>query len=136
VAEEIRGLPVRNLSFVDDNLTAWKPYARDLMTRLRPLNVQWSGLASLEVTRDPDLLRAMAEAGCMSLVLGFESLDPAGLAEARKTQFRVDEYEAAVAALHRVGIHCIGAFVLGFDSDGPASFDQVRDFAAERACRT
>jgi radical SAM superfamily enzyme YgiQ (UPF0313 family) len=99
------------------------------MARIKPMDVQWSGLASIEVTRDPSLLRDMAEAGCMSLVLGFESLDPAGLAEAHKTQFRVDEYEAAVTALHKAGIHPIGAFVLGFDSDTPASFDRVRDFA-------
>ena len=129
VVQEIRALPVKNLSFVDDNLTAWKPYARELMARIKPMDVQWSGLASIEVTRDPALLRDMAEAGCMSLVLGFESLDPAGLAEAHKTQFRVDEYENAVAALHKAGIHPIGAFVLGFDSDSPASFDRVRDFA-------
>ncbi len=130
VIDEIRQAPLKNLSFVDDNLTANKPYARELMARIKPLDVQWSGLASLEVTRDPDLLRDMAEAGCMSLVLGFESLDPSGLAEAHKSQFRVDEYEAAVAALHKAGIHCIGAFVLGFDADTPQSYDRVRDFAA------
>jgi len=129
VLEEIRGLPGRFLSFVDDNLTARKDYARQLMAGLKPLAVQWSALASLEVTRDGSLLQDMAEAGCSSLVLGFESLTEEGLAEARKTQFRVEEYERAIEALHRHGIHCIGAFVLGFDSDGPESFDAVREFA-------
>ncbi|HOU53751.1 MAG TPA: radical SAM protein [Myxococcota bacterium] len=129
VLQEIRGLPGRFLSFVDDNLTARKDYARQLMAGLKPLEVQWSALASLEVTRDQDLLRDMAEAGCSSLVLGFESLTEEGLAEARKTQFRIDEYERAIEALHRAGIHCIGAFVLGFDSDGPEAYDAVREFA-------
>lgn len=131
VAAEIAGLPLKTLSFVDDNLTAVKPYARDLMARLKPLHVQWSGLASLEVTRDAALLRDMAEAGCNSLVLGFESLTPEGLAEAKKTQFQIDEYRRGVDALHTAGIHCIGAFVLGFDADTPASFQAVRDFARE-----
>jgi len=129
VLQEIRGLPSRFLSFVDDNLTARKDYARQLMAGLKPLEVQWSALASLEVTRDRDLLRDMAEAGCSSLVLGFESLTEEGLAEARKTQFRIDEYERAIEAMHREGIHCIGAFVLGFDSDGPEAYDAVREFA-------
>ncbi len=130
VVEEIRGLPLRQLFFVDDNLTANKAYARRLMPAIKPLKVSWTCEVSLDVAQDEALLESMAEAGCSSMLIGFESLNPDSLKETGKHHNRLDRYEEAVRRIHRSGIHVLGSFIVGFDADGPEAFAQIRDFAA------
>ncbi len=129
VIDEIRSLPLRQLSFVDDNLTSNKRYARDLMARLEPLGTSWNCLAGVDVADDESLLEDMAEAGCNSILIGFESLGRAGRAGARKRHGRVEDYGPAIERIHAAGMHVIGAFVIGFDSDTPGTFDRIVEFA-------
>jgi radical SAM superfamily enzyme YgiQ (UPF0313 family) len=129
--DEIQSLPKRQITFVDDNLTANKPYARELMRRLKPLKVSWMCQASLEVCRDEELLKAMAEAGCTCMLLGIESLNPQSLAEAGKKQNRVDEYRDSIRRVHRQGIHVVGSFIVGFDSDRLDAFEKIYDFTMD-----
>lgn len=129
VIAEIAGLPVRHLTFVDDNLTANKVFARELMERLKPLRVSWVCQASQEVAFDRPLLRAMAAAGCTAILMGFESLDPVNLRDNRKLHNRIDRYDEAVRQIHAVGIHVLGAFIVGFEHDTVAAFDEIFDFA-------
>jgi len=126
--EEIRRLPKAQLFFVDDNLTADKEYARALMPRLEQLRVSWSCQASIDVADDEQLLAAMARAGCMSIVIGFESVDPAALTETRKFHNRIQRYEEAIRRVHAAGIHVIGALIVGFDADTPETFDHIFEF--------
>lgn len=128
VVAEIKSLPSRQITFVDDNLTGNKTYARELMSRLAPLRVSWSCQASIEVAYDEALLRAMADAGCRSILFGIESLNPASLAEGNKKHNDAAKYEEALARVHACGIHVIGSFVVGFDADTLDAYNQVLDF--------
>ncbi len=129
VIAEIESLPPdAQIAFADDNLTADKHYAKALMRRLIPLRRSWSCQAGLDVARDQELLQLMSKAGCNSILIGFESLNPASLEEAKKPQNRVVEYQIAVENIHRAGIHVLGSFVVGFDSDTAQSFEQIREF--------
>ena len=96
-----------HITFVDDNLTSNKPYARELMRRLKPLKVSWMCQASLDVCEDEGLLKAMSAAGCTSMLLGIESLNPESLKETRKLQNRVERYAEGIRRVHRQGIHVI-----------------------------
>jgi hypothetical protein len=125
---EIRSLPKGQLAFVDDNLTANKPYARELMRALKPLKVSWMCQSSLEICEDEALLRDMAEAGCTSVVLGIESLNPESLKETGKFQNRIERYEEGIRRVHARGIHVIGMFIVGFDHDRADAFEQIFDF--------
>ncbi|MBD3239860.1 MAG: radical SAM protein [Chitinivibrionales bacterium] len=128
VIAEIEQLPKKQLFFVDDNLTANKAYARELMQRLAPLRVSWSCQASIDVAYDTELLRAMADAGCSSILIGFESVDPSSLAETRKFHNRIQRYEEAIANVHAAGMQIIGAFIVGFDADTAEAFDHIYRF--------
>ena len=128
VIDEIKALPKKQITFVDDNLTGSKPYALELMRRLKPLKVSWMCQSSLEVCRDDNLLRAMAEAGCTSMLLGIESLNPEGLKETGKLQNRTEQYEEGIRRIHSHGIHVIGSFIVGFDADRIDAFDHIFDF--------
>jgi len=128
VLEEIAALPGRQVSFADDNLTADRAYAREFMRRLAPFGISWSCQAAMDVAFDKELLALMAEAGCESILIGFESLDPDALREAGKRHNRIRKYGEAVENLHAHGIHPIASFVVGFESDTLDAFDHIRRF--------
>jgi len=98
------------------------------MRRLKPLGVTWSCQCSMEVCDDEPLLRDMAEAGCNSVLIGIESLNPDCIEETAKYQNKVEEYEQAVRRLHRNGIHVIGSFIVGFDADRLDAFERIFEF--------
>ena len=131
VVTEIEALPQRTLFFVDDNLTVDKKYARELMQRLKPLKVSWTCQASMDVADDEQLLKSMAEAGCLYILIGFESINEDSLAETGKVQNDVAGYLDAVKKIHRAGIQVCGAFIVGFDHDTLNEFDHICSFADE-----
>jgi radical SAM superfamily enzyme YgiQ (UPF0313 family) len=128
VISEIEALPLKTIFFADDNLTLKRPWAKELMRRLRPLGISFICQASVDVADDEELLGLMAAAGCVGILVGFESLDPDALRETRKTQNKVQEYEGAVRRIHSHGIHVFGSFVVGFDADTLDTFDAIVDF--------
>lgn len=132
VVAELRGLPLKRVSFADDNLTADPRYARELLRAMAPLGLSWSAQASMEALLDPELVGLMAEAGCDSVLVGFESLDPAVLRDTHKRQNRRERYEEAVAAAHGHGIQVIASFVVGFDTDTVDSFEPLVRFTREQ----
>ncbi|MFH1435067.1 MAG: radical SAM protein [Pseudomonadota bacterium] len=131
VIEEIESLPVREIAFADDNLTADKKYARRLMRRLEPLKVTWSCQAGIDTARDKELLGMMARAGCMSILFGFESINTENLREANKQQNVVEEYRQIIENVHGAGIQVIASFLVGFDADTLETFDQIYGFTQE-----
>jgi radical SAM superfamily enzyme YgiQ (UPF0313 family) len=99
------------------------------MIRLR-LEFRWSTQVRSDIARDPEMLDLMAAAGCSSLYIGFESVDPAALKEMNKNQ-TVDEIRHAIREIRRRRIHVHGMFVFGFDSDTPATTRATVSFALE-----
>jgi radical SAM superfamily enzyme YgiQ (UPF0313 family) len=128
VIAEIKGLPKKTLFFVDDNLTANKEYARRLMKRLAPLGVFWISQASIEIGDFPDLLTDMAAAGCMHLLIGFESVNEASLGEAHKRQNSIAKYGNTIRRIHEAGIHILVSMIVGFDNDTLEEFSRIREF--------
>jgi len=111
--------------FIDNNLGSRPLYLRELCHRLRPLEKIWSAAVSIDVTDDPALVREMALAGCTGVFVGFESLHPENLTDARKKSPRPDDYARRVALLHDHGIQVNASFVLGFDHDRPDVFERT-----------
>ena len=56
------------------------------------MRVGWSGQASLNVARDPDMLAMMKRCGCQGLILGLESPNLASLQEGNKTWIDPSDY--------------------------------------------
>jgi radical SAM superfamily enzyme YgiQ (UPF0313 family) len=74
------------------------------------------------------MLDLMMEAGCSTLFIGLESVDPAALKEMQKRQ-SVEEIRYAIREIRRRRIHVHGMFVFGFDSDTPDTTRATVDFA-------
>ena len=131
IVEEIRTSPLKTLFFTDDNLTINKQRAKDLMNALKPLEASWVCQCSLEVAEEDELLQDMAEAGCIQLLIGFESVVQDSLAETRKGHYDVDHFARSVQKIHDKGIHVMASFAIGFDHDQPDIFDRIFEFVQD-----
>jgi len=131
--QEIATLPAnRLLFFVDDNLFGRRSELLALLDALAPLNRRWFCQISIDVARDEALLDRVAAAGCAGVLIGFESLSAASLAQMNKAWNSVSgSYARVVRALHQRGIAIYGTFVLGYDADTPDTVERTLDFALE-----
>lgn len=131
VVAEISRLPRHQvIFFVDDNLLAKRANFIALMQALAPLKRRWSCQITIDVARDDELVDLMQKAGCVLMLIGFESLDKANLKQMHKNWNGVaGSYESVISRLHARGIMVYGTFVFGYDADTPDSFRQAAGFA-------
>ena len=114
--------------FVDDNIISNRAYAREFLTRIADLGLRWFGQASMNIAKDPEILRLCQKSGCAGLFLGFETLSPETLASVGKRVNRPHEYFEVVQKLHDHGIAIDGSFVFGFDTDDAGVFERTLEF--------
>ena len=131
VVAEIESQPRHFIFFVDDNIASDRMALKELCHALIPLRVHWISQASLDVTQDRELMRLMERSGCWGHVMGFESISPGSLRDARKSpNIRgFSHYAQEIAVLRDHGMQTWAAFTLGYDHDTPASIRATVDFA-------
>jgi radical SAM superfamily enzyme YgiQ (UPF0313 family) len=122
VLEEIRALGVPHVMFIDDNFIGDPDYARELMRAMRPMNLSWHAAVSADIGHREELLDRMAESGCKSLFIGFESVCQESLRSCRKSQNRIEHYDRTVARIHQRGILVNASLAFGFDGDDEEVF--------------
>ncbi len=133
VLREIEAQGRRFLFFVDDNIASEPQALKELCQALIPMRVRWISQASLDVTRDAGLMDLMQRSGCLGHVMGFESITPASLRQAKKSPNLpgFDGYAREVRVLREHGMQTWAAFALGFDGDSLDSIRATLDFALE-----
>ncbi len=131
IVDDIRRTGTRKAIFIDLNIISDRQYAAALFDALTPLRLQWYGLATTLLARDPELLAACARSGCRGLLVGLESISAAGLKAARKGFQRPEDFKQIIATFHDAGIAIQGCFAFGFDSDRPDVFERTAEFAVD-----
>ncbi len=118
--------------FIDDNLVSNLRAAKALMRALIPLKLRWVSQASINVAFDEEALDLLRRSGCQGVLVGFESLDPEGLAEMNK-RFNLMHGgpHQALANFRRHGIRIYGTFIFGYDADSAETIDATVRFAQE-----
>ena len=139
IIRELRGYdrPGNNIFFYDDNFAANRERAKELLLAMirERFKFSWTTQVRADVARDIELVRLMKKAGCHTLYIGFESVNPRSLCAMKKKQTVDDLVQAArVLRRHRIGIH--GMFVLGFDEDDWQSVKETVKFAMKARLST
>jgi radical SAM superfamily enzyme YgiQ (UPF0313 family) len=130
VVDEIKRGKRKFVFLVDDNIFVDKPKAVELFEALIPLKIMWSCQVSIDIARDPELVRLMRRSGCINALIGFESLDKRNLTQMRKGwNVKYGDYESSIRVVQDAGIMIYGTFVFGYDHDGPDAFQSAVDFA-------
>jgi radical SAM superfamily enzyme YgiQ (UPF0313 family) len=139
IIEELRRYDRRGNSvfFYDDNFTANRDRAKDLLQAMirERFKFTWTTQVRADVAQDIELVRLMKKAGCHTVYIGFESVNPESLDAMKKKQTVADLIQAA-RVLHRHRIHIHGMFVLGFDEDDWKTVKKTVRFAKKARLST
>jgi radical SAM superfamily enzyme YgiQ (UPF0313 family) len=117
--------------FSDDNFVVDRARTKELLQRLIPLGVKWSGQSDVSFYKDAEILDLMHQSGCMMMLIGFESVSTETLngIDERNWKFRtLSIYEEAIKTIQDHGIGVYGAFTLGLDTDTPTSAEETSAF--------
>jgi radical SAM superfamily enzyme YgiQ (UPF0313 family) len=125
------GYKRKPIFFADDNIIANKRFARELFRALVPYKVKWGCQASINVSRDDEILQLMKESGCGSMLIGLESVSERNLSRMDKGVNLRHDYASAIKKIQSYGIRVDGSFILGYDFDTPESFDELIAFIEE-----
>ena len=136
ILEEIASLGTRHVMFIDDNFIGDLRQVRILLDAFRGLGLTWHTAVSADIGRHEDILDRMAETGCRSLFIGFESVNADNLRCCRKTQNRTESYDDTIAKIHARGMLVNASVVFGFDGDDASVFDTTVDWLTRRRVST
>jgi radical SAM superfamily enzyme YgiQ (UPF0313 family) len=134
VIQEVEAQARKTLFFVDDNILSNHEAAKALFRELIPLKVHWVSQASIDMTRDRELMRLMVKSGCVGHVVGFESLDPRDLRAMKKAPNLIQsfqDYRPQLEIIRDHGLQLWAAFTLGHDHDTRESCERTLEFALE-----
>jgi hopanoid biosynthesis associated radical SAM protein HpnJ len=117
---------VKEIFFDDDTFNYQKARTIELCSKLKPLKFTWS--CTSRVTTDYETLKAMKEAGCRLLIVGYESGDQQILKNIKKGA-TIDMAERFTANCKKLGLLIHGDFIVGLPGETPASLRRTIDFA-------
>ena len=131
VANEVRyareNFPqVKEIFFDDDTFNYRKERTIELCKKLKPLNFTWS--CTSRVTTDYDTLKAMKEAGCRLLIVGYESGDPQILKNIKKGA-TIEMALRFTENCKKLGLVIHGDFIVGLPGETHASIRKTIDYA-------
>jgi radical SAM superfamily enzyme YgiQ (UPF0313 family) len=124
----------KSIFFVDDNFIGNK---KQIKSEVLPALIEWrkgktgmpfSTEASINLADDPELMHLMVRAGFNTVFVGIESPNEDSLTECSKTQNKGRDLVESVRQLQRAGLQVQGGFIVGFDNDSSAIFQQQIDF--------
>ena len=128
VIAEIESIDSPHLFFVDDALGLDRKAAKELFTEMIPLRKRWLAQGTVSLAEDPELLGLMKRAGCLGLLIGFESVQKDTQEEVNKIKnLKIGFYEA-MHRFHNEGFGILGCFVFGFDYENKDVFEQTFEF--------
>ncbi len=125
VRDEVIRLDTSHIMFIDDNFIGNPAWTSEFLKVIKPLGLRWNAAVSANIVEYPNLLDEMAESGCQSLFIGFESINSDSLRSVRKFQNKVESYERLIGELHDRAIMINASLVFGLDCDYPEVFKKT-----------
>jgi radical SAM superfamily enzyme YgiQ (UPF0313 family) len=131
LVRELRAIEARSpaplIELADDNTFARRGVLTAFFEALTGANARWFTESDWRLGERPGLCRAIAEAGCVQILIGLESLvrPPGGMGAKAADWPRILD---AVAAIQSAGVAVIGCFIAGCDGETQGSLDRLADF--------
>ena len=119
---------VREFFFDDDTFNIQKARTVELCAKLKPLKLTWS--CTSRVTTDFETLKAMKEAGCRLLIVGYESGDQQILKNIKKGA-TVERARQFTKDCHKLGLVIHGDFIMGLPGETRETIKNTVAFAKE-----
>ena len=137
VLDEIKSIKSKYIGFVDDNLIGHDAESKERVRRLfqgmidLKLSKRWWMQTSINAADEEELIELAARAGCIFVLIGFETIDKGMLKDMKKginLKTGVENYKKVVNAFHRHGIGVLGTFIIGNDYESDAYYRKLSSF--------
>lgn len=127
----------RNIFFCDDNFTANRNRAKEILAAICDWNAQhgqgkkvlFFTAVSIDAADDDELLELCAQAGILSVLVGIETTNKESLRETKKYQNLGENLLDRIQRFFNHGIMVSAGMILGFDSDNTDIFENQFQFA-------
>jgi hopanoid biosynthesis associated radical SAM protein HpnJ len=119
---------VKEFFFDDDTFNIQKARTVELCAKLKPLGLTWS--CTSRVTTDFETLKAMKEAGCRLLIVGYESGDQQILKNITKGA-TIERARQFTKDCHKLGLVIHGDFIMGLPGESHETINNTIAFAKE-----
>ena len=127
----VRRYGVRELHIVDDNFTAHRGRAMEILAGLEARDLTLSFPNGLRADHlDAEMVRALKKAGTFAVNLGIESGAP-WILERMGKGLRLEQVRDAVLRLHEAGVEVGGFFILGFPGETRDDIQRTIDLALD-----
>ncbi len=120
--------------FVDDNFIGNRKAAKDML----PVLVEWQKQhgyplqfaceATLNIAKQPEILRLMREASFLGLFVGIETPEADALKAMRKDQNNAVPMMESIKTLNDYGLEVTSGIILGLDTDSDDTESRLKDF--------
>jgi hypothetical protein len=131
----LRSHGYRRVIIADDNFTASRGKAKELLEAIRHWNARRRGermtfvtQLSIDAARDEELLTLCATAGLTHVFIGIETPNDASLREAQKRQNLKGDLTDYVHRFLAHGISVTAGMIVGFDADDMSIFERQHAF--------
>jgi hopanoid biosynthesis associated radical SAM protein HpnJ len=119
---------VKEFFFDDDTFNIQSARTIELCAKLKPLGLTWS--CTSRVTTDYETLKAMKEAGCRLLIVGYESGDQQILKNIKKGA-TIERARDFTRDCHKLGLVIHGDFIMGLPGETHETINNTIKFAKE-----
>jgi hopanoid C-2 methylase len=120
--------------FVDDNFVGNRKAAKDML----PVLVEWQKQhgyplqfaceATLNIAKQPEILKLMREASFLGLFVGIETPEADALHAMRKDQNNAVPMMESIRTLNEYGLEVTSGIILGLDTDSDDTESRLKDF--------
>ena len=131
VVKELEKLDSKEIFFVDDNIAANPKRAKELFKAIAPLKLSWISQCCASIAYDEELLELAQKSGCVSLLLGLESISSSNLQSVNKSFNKINDYHYVIEKLHQYGITVLGSIIFGLDHDDETVFEKTVKFVED-----
>ena len=124
-------LGARRVFFTDDEFRGDPKYTKALLRELIPLNnsfeapIAFHTQLTLNLSRDAEMMELLADANFWHALIGIESFNEDSLKETNKIQNTGRSIIDDCRKILSYGIGINGSLIIGFDNDGPDTFDRI-----------
>ena len=123
ILAELRSFEGRLTIFLDDNILGDPLRAKPILAGMAGMGLRWGGQANLRFAEDPELVRLLADSGCIGIFVGLESAEGEYSGHA-KTAGKTSQADL-IKRIRDTGIVVEASVIFGFDDHDLSIFERT-----------
>jgi len=125
---KIKELGFNKFLLLDDNIFSDREYSIKLCEEIKKQKMKWMTQCSIDIANDKELLKVVANSGCLMLSFGLESISKESLISMDKAWANPCNYSEQLKIIRNFGIDISTEMVVGADGDTLESIQETANF--------